>query len=286
MCCSATDPLTAPFDLAAPIFDLGNPITFPVTSLSYDTTVQQQNPLVQDHELDSPLGLEQDSPFSELLASPAFGLLASPSALVGLTGGEPDFHALFPPPPHSYATAPLPIHHLPSFPPLPPLLPSANPDLSPFLSNSSTPALSPQQQSPPATIDTTSATRPRATGFRGASTPLLGLDAPIRPREYKVPSATAKKRKTTAIERGLAKRGRSSSQEAEKREEEIPEDLLDAAERKRLQNTLSARKSRQRKQNRLAELEQKSSELEQENEGLKRRVLELETIMRSIGAAV
>lgn len=110
-------------------------------------------------------------------------------------------------------------------------------------------------------------------------------------------SSTSKKRKTTAIKRGLAKRGRSSSSPdttvavpAEKEEgaegEEIPEDLVEQAERKRLQNTLSARKSRQRKQERLGMLEERNRELESTNEQLRARVEELERVMRSIGAAV
>lgn len=136
----------------------------------------------------------------------------------------------------------------------------------------------------------------RATGFRGAATKLVPLDAPIQSRNYHVPSATSKKRKTTAVERALLKRqcgtsappvetpGSAADEEPilDDDAEEIPDDLLAAAERKRLCNTLAARKSRARKQGRLAQLEGENKTLVEENERLKRRVDELELMLRGV----
>ncbi|KAL8286851.1 hypothetical protein RQP46_003857 [Phenoliferia psychrophenolica] len=131
----------------------------------------------------------------------------------------------------------------------------------------------------------------RATGFRGASTKLVPLDAPIQGRHYHIPSATSKKRKTTAVERALLKRqcgdtpvpADLAATPASEDEEEIPDDLLAAAERKRLCNTLAARKSRARKQGRLAQLEGENQTLVAENEKLKKRVDELELLLRGVG---
>ncbi|KAM0754442.1 hypothetical protein T439DRAFT_376924 [Meredithblackwellia eburnea MCA 4105] len=178
----------------------------------------------------------------------------------------------------------------------------------------------PQQQGtappPPPTTKKPRASRgpsSRATGFRGARTKLVPLDAPIQQRTYLVDSVTSKKRKTTAVERALNKRqhGRATSscsavleeeeevkeeegeeggqqqqreeQEEEEEEEDIPEDLLAAAERKRIQNTLAARKSRARKQNRLASLEEENRTLVAERDGMRRRIQELESLVRSLG---
>ncbi|GAA5952303.1 hypothetical protein JCM8115_003561 [Rhodotorula mucilaginosa] len=117
------------------------------------------------------------------------------------------------------------------------------------------------------------------TGFRQVE--LLPLDAPIQSRNSVLPSATSRKRKTAGAERALAKRGRtatpaieepaphSSPALADAGAEDLPADIVAAVERKRLQNTLSARKSRARKHARL-------QELETENEALRARIAELE----------
>ncbi|KAL8283101.1 hypothetical protein RQP46_005879 [Phenoliferia psychrophenolica] len=67
---------------------------------------------------------------------------------------------------------------------------------------------------------------------------------------------------------------------------EIPDDLVAAVEKKRLLNTICARKSRQRKQERLGELEVENKGLVEENEGLKLRLAELEGLLKSLGAQV
>jgi hypothetical protein len=114
--------------------------------------------------------------------------------------------------------------------------------------------------------------------------PLLPMDAPIQSRNSVLPSATSRKRKTAAAEKALAKRRKSDGddgtpappeQDADAlavEGEDLPADIVAAVERKRLQNTLSARKSRQRKQARL-------QELESENDALKQRVAELEKML-------
>ncbi|GAA5865980.1 hypothetical protein JCM3774_005547 [Rhodotorula dairenensis] len=118
------------------------------------------------------------------------------------------------------------------------------------------------------------------TGFRQGE--LLPLDAPIQSRSSILPSATSRKRKTAGAERAMAKRGRTETPAIEDPAphgspavgdgdaEDLPADIVAAVERKRLQNTLSARKSRARKQARL-------QELETENDALKARIAELET---------
>jgi len=160
-------------------------------------------------------------------------------------------------------------------------------------------------------LPTTSASRPNATGFRGAATKLVALDAPIGHRNYKKDSATSKKRKTTQTQRAMDKRrkaesatpGPSSSAspdelaaevKAEEGEDEddVPDDLLSAEERKRRQNTLSARKSRQRKQERLGLLEEENvalkGELEDEqraHDETRRKLDDAMAILRNLGLA-
>lgn len=51
--------------------------------------------------------------------------------------------------------------------------------------------------------------------------------------------------------------------------EELPADIVAQVERKRLQNTMSARKSRARKQMRMQELEEENRGLMEENQRLK-----------------
>ncbi|BGO90854.1 hypothetical protein JCM10020v2_002498 [Rhodotorula toruloides] len=273
-----------------------------VTAFPTDGAPSVVDPLVFDSSLDSPLGLSgslstETSPLSDLLASPLFSVgpdSAVPSATISelplphVAHGTPLFG--------SASSAPLPTPSLaaPSstlawFPPLPsgpssavpsptilrplPVAPSAphpSPSMTPW-----TPALS-YLDSDSAPSSSTSKPKRAPTGFRQSSAPLLPLDAPIQPRNSVIPSSTSRKRKTAAAEKALAKRGRTAESVAPEpaaaptgEGEELPEDIVAAVERKRLQNTLSARKSRARKQARL-------QELEQENEALKAKVAQLE----------
>lgn len=147
---------------------------------------------------------------------------------------------------------------------------------------------------PPAAAPIARGTKRAApTGFRPGAPPLLPLDAPIQSRHSVMPSATSKRTKTSAAEKALLKRAQSSSSSsssaapapagahepqaaaaaaAEEEQGALPADIVAAVERKRLQNTLSARKSRARKQARV-------QELEGENELLRRKVGELEALL-------
>lgn len=256
------------------------PFTAPAVSLP-PLPLLNTNPLAFDRGLESPLGL--DSPYSEFLASPMFDDAGDvPPPL------DFDYPTLFPPAPTTTPSfrptvpAPSSATHLRPSPALPALHSSSHPtpSVQPLPScetSTAVPALSEATEAAP---------RPRPTGFRGASTPLVPIDAPIQPRSYLTPSATSRKRKTTAVERELAKRGCAPASKGEATpivEEPIPSDLVAAVERKRLQNTLAARKSRQRKQERLGELEERNRELEEENDGLKQRVKQLEGMLKSLG---
>ncbi|GAA5863768.1 hypothetical protein JCM3774_001152 [Rhodotorula dairenensis] len=147
------------------------------------------------------------------------------------------------------------------------------------------------------------------TGFLDPSKPRIALDAPVQPRNWLVPASTGRKRLTVPLERRLAKkrarRGAgdvsmsTSGQESSNSpgssaasstsppdipiedesssapmpdDEEIPSEILSAVERKRKQNTISARRCRARKQERV-------QELERENEVLRQRVRELEQLL-------
>lgn len=111
-----------------------------------------------------------------------------------------------------------------------------------------------------------------------APAPLVDLAAPVAPRTYLLPSATSRKRKTTHVERELAKR-KCSSPETDELAADIPEDLIAAVEKKRAQNTLSARKSRMRKQQLVGELEQENARLKEEKDALTLRVARLEKLL-------
>ena len=62
--------------------------------------------------------------------------------------------------------------------------------------------------------------------------------------------------------------------------------LLEQVEKKRLQNTAAARRSRLRKQARLDELEGENEDLRKENEAMKERLRIMEGTMRSLGLRV
>ncbi|POY73598.1 hypothetical protein BMF94_3131 [Rhodotorula taiwanensis] len=148
---------------------------------------------------------------------------------------------------------------------------------SPLAGPSTLPPVSPASAVAPTP---TCAAKKAPNGFRPGE--LLPLTAPIQERKSLLPSATSRKRKTVGAERALAKRTRTSETPALEEavaaspmlgdvdESDLPADIVAAVERKRLQNTLSARKSRARKQARL-------QELEAENDALKARIAELET---------
>ncbi|GAA5886651.1 hypothetical protein JCM5296_005360 [Sporobolomyces johnsonii] len=274
-----------PFDLSAPAFDI---LAFPMFQSSPSSSLPlpsadagaSADPLRFDASLDSPLGLAQDgSPWSELLASPMFSLIGSAPASA-TTSELP-----LPSPPAEPSAGSVPA--LPLFPPLPhsdslPLSTALRP--LPPLPTRPTPTPLPSGSSSSSSSNTTSlSNRPAPTGFR--STHLLPLDAPIQPRNAVLPSSTTRKRKTAAAEKALAKRARADTPSAAPPDpaapgdEELPADIVAAMERKRLQNTISARKSRARKANHMQELQAENERLRQENEVLAAKVAEFERRM-------
>ncbi|GAA6042517.1 hypothetical protein JCM8097_004641 [Rhodosporidiobolus ruineniae] len=258
-------------------------VAYPVlAAAAVSTSMSPADVLAFDASLDSPLGTSvlgsaNTSPLSEFLASPMFSVpesaaasttiseLPLPSPVDDLNSSAPSLSWFPPLPSTSTLSAPSGLDF--SFPDFPPstsaFAPPPPPAPTPLPSSSSS---------------RTSSTKPKPTGFRAGSTPLLPMDAPIQSRNSVVPSATSRKRKTAAAEKALAKRRKGGDDSvdapapAADEEEELPADIVAAVERKRLQNTLSARKSRARKQARL-------QELETENEALKQRVEELERML-------
>jgi len=107
-------------------------------------------------------------------------------------------------------------------------------------------------------------TKPIPTGTRRNITPaaLVPLDAPTQPRQYVTPSVTSRKVVPAAFTKGK-KRARSEvdghADDAEQQQVVSPDDLdpntHEAIETKRRQNTLAARRSRQRKLEHVRELE-------------------------------
>ncbi|GAA6038297.1 hypothetical protein NBRC10512_006777 [Rhodotorula toruloides] len=148
----------------------------------------------------------------------------------------------------------------------------------------------------PASYLAEQAARPAPTGFRDPCIPRIAIDAPIQKRDSLLPSATSRKRLNAAGERKVAAKRRKEQQAASESSaspssgesgaaeglddgEDIPQEALTATERKRLQNTLSARRCRARKQARV-------QELEVQNAALRERVEQLEVMLRLVGGDV
>ncbi|BGP27643.1 hypothetical protein JCM10295v2_006617 [Rhodotorula toruloides] len=148
----------------------------------------------------------------------------------------------------------------------------------------------------PASYLAEQAARSVPTGFRDTSVPRIALDAPVQKRDSLLPSATSRKRLNAAGERKLAAKRRREQQVPSESStypsggefgaaaglnggEEVPQEALTATERKRLQNTLSARRCRMREQARV-------HELEIENAALREQVEQLEAMLRLVGGSV
>lgn len=236
------------------------------------------------------------SSFADALAAlPMFPPLSSVST---------SFATLAPPAPVS-ETILRPLPPAPVRPTATPVQPTSlsNPSRRSSSSSSSTSLPTSNNGAPPATSvlasTATLPSKPEPNGFR-TTTPLLDLSAPIQSRNPVLPSVTSRKRKTAAAEKALAKRARQAHEPSpevvaadavpestpanttvvgEGEVGDLPADIVAAIERKRLQNTLSARKSRMRKQARMQELEAENRALMEENETLRTQLAAFEKMM-------
>ncbi|BGP35357.1 hypothetical protein JCM10296v2_007193 [Rhodotorula toruloides] len=174
--------------------------------------------------------------------------------------------------------------------------------------NSTSPSTAPTTTSPassafpsaaltPASYLAEQAARSAPTGFRNPCIPRIALDAPVQKRDSLVPSATSRKRLNAAGERKLAAKRRKEQQAVSESSaspggggvsdavagaeegDEVSQEAQTASERKRLQNTWSARRCRAMKQARV-------QELEVENAALRERVEQLEARLRLISSEV
>ncbi|GAA5944671.1 hypothetical protein JCM3775_007570 [Rhodotorula graminis] len=247
-------------------------------------------------------------PDFSFLATPPEPLPGSSDAPISLdppavpTFSPADLSCFFPAP--SSLAPPTPIDwHLGDLAVAPSTSSSSPPSLvSPNSTTSTSSHLSPSSAPPSLTATPASSTssRPLAstTSTRASTAAPVDLEAPIRPQGVcLLPSVTARKALTAKGAKLLAKKQHhgasaspsSSSPSSSKvtasasvtapKEPAIPPDVAAAMERKRVQNTLSARRCRAKKQARVAELEE-------ENEALRRRVDELEELCRQRGLAL
>jgi len=181
---------------------------------------------------------------------------------------------MFPPlPPHSRCVDPASLH--PPHPPHPALHPSIR---LPSVDISS----SPEPTFP------ISRRKRSATGTRRHITveSLIPIDAPIQPRNYLTPSTTSRKDAFPGY-RQRQSRGGDDDEE----DELVEEPLCSLSEQqqiewKRRQNTLAARKSRQRKLMHQLELETTVKHLTAEKETWKARAQMYEALLRSNGINV
>ncbi|KAF8523287.1 hypothetical protein BU17DRAFT_43928 [Hysterangium stoloniferum] len=125
------------------------------------------------------------------------------------------------------------------------------------------------------------------TGTRRNITPsaLVPLDAPTQPRQYVTPSVTSRKVIPAAFIKG---KKRSHSEIPDDDEEEVDISHLDpntkeAIEAKRRQNTLAARRSRQRKLEHVRELEETVQNLTQDRDEWMQRAYQAEEKLRVHG---
>ncbi|KAM0786611.1 hypothetical protein ACM66B_002065 [Microbotryomycetes sp. NB124-2] len=114
----------------------------------------------------------------------------------------------------------------------------------------------------------------RSAGHRAP--PIVPVDAPIQPRIYKGESKTSRKVLPKAMAKSMAAhRNRQKSVAAGSAEAEEIDDVTRAmVDQRRQQNTIAARKSRERKAQHLAGLEEAVERLTEENQLLKQRLLD------------
>jgi len=168
-------------------------------------------------------------------------------------------------------------------------------ELSPLDSATPSPLHATYPLAGPSRTVRTTARRRSPTGTRKYITPdsLLPLDAPIQPRKYVLPSATSRKDATytsppRAQQRKLPSGERASDEDELSEEAPLPASAteLQQIEWRRRQNTLAARKSRQRKLQHQLELEDSLQVLNSEREIWRTRALLYEALLQSNGIMV
>lgn len=123
-------------------------------------------------------------------------------------------------------------------------------------------ATSPKEDSHQPSLSPAPNSKTRSTA-QSAKRTKVSMQDPIQPRNYSSASATSRKKIPAAFESRLdKKRGR------EEVEDDVPLNVKDAIEAKRRQNTLAARKSRERKRKELETLEGQVNELQMQNRSL------------------
>ena len=119
----------------------------------------------------------------------------------------------------------------------------------------------------------------------------LPVEAPIQPRRYLTPSVTSRKDLPAHFARQLSRcpalNRKSSEDEQDQLAEDgigaLDQDLVEQIQEKRRRNTLSARKSRQRKMQQMRDLEQERDELLTLVHDYRKYVLEMHKYLESQG---
>ncbi|KAG7100109.1 hypothetical protein E1B28_001889 [Marasmius oreades] len=150
------------------------------------------------------------------------------------------------------------------------------------LDSSFTGAHHPSLPSPSRTSRTspTGAIRPRHSPER-----LIGLDAPVQPRNYLSPSSTSRKEIPTYFLKRRPQPQRSEEEEDDELIEELPSNATDQEkiEFRRQRNTIAARRSRRRKMAYQQELEESVERLKMERQKWKTRAETLRQLLLSQG---
>ena len=172
-----------------------------------------------------------------------------------------------------------------------PAMPPAHLYNSPFLPPTLSLAPSSSSSATATTSKPSRPTKPMPTGTRRNITPaaLVPLDAPTQPRQYVTPSATSRKALPAAFSKGK-KRARSEvdghgDDDDPEDDDEVDPTTQDAIEAKRRQNTLAARRSRQRKLQHVRVLEEKVEHITQDRDMWMKRAYDAEAKLQAHGLA-
>jgi len=172
-----------------------------------------------------------------------------------LPATTPSFDSLFTIPTTPTIT-PASLHSLPSAAQRPTL--SVRPSPAPV----ATPASPVSSSSPHNAAKRVARTAPTGTRRNVTPSTLLPPEAPTQTRNYLTPSTTSRKMIPAAFQARAVNHKRERDEEEE--EEDFSDSLLGAIEAKRRQNTVAARKSRQRKVEHLRNLEESVDRLRSE----------------------